>query len=244
MSKPVVLVVEANAHLRSLITWNLGQQGCDCEHTDTLLAARQWLQQQSRLGLVILDADLGEGSGLEFCRWLRGQRSVPVLLLSARNREPDIVQGLDAGADDYLVKPFGLQEFQARVRALLRRQNARSGEHLLQLRDLTVDPVQRRVSRGGQTVDLTPQEFSLLYVLLQAGGETLTRVELLERAWPDRVDNPRTVDTHVLSLRKKLETDPQAPQLIVTVRAVGYRLSGEATDAWGQEAAGNPRARS
>lgn len=220
-----VLVVEANDHLRSLIAWNLGQLGWDCEGVSSLRAAREWLQQ-GRAQLVILDADLSDGGGLEFCGWLREQSPIPILLLSARNREPDVVSGLDAGADDYLVKPFGLQEFQARVRALLRRQgNGSTSGSLLQLRDLMVDPVQRRITRGNQTVDLTPQEFSLLYVLIQAGGDTLTRAELLERAWPDRVDNPRTVDTHVLSLRKKLETDPQAPQLIVTVRAVGYRLN-------------------
>ena len=148
-------------------------------------------------------------------------------LLSARNTEADIVAGLKAGADDYLTKPFGIQEFLARVEALVRRNRTPAAPTYLDYGTLQIDLVQRRVYFKGEYIDLTPQEFSLLYVLAQAGGVPLSRSDLLLRAWPDAIDNPRTIDTHVLSLRKKIEIDPRQPSLIQTVRNVGYRLNLE-----------------
>ncbi len=175
--------------------------------------------------LVILDSDLPDGDGIEFCRWLQQQRQSLILMLSARNTESDIVTGLRAGADDYLTKPFGMQEFMARVEALIRRGRVSSAPLALDYGDLNIDLVQRRVRFKEEFIDLTPQEFSLLYVLAQAGGLPLSRSELLRRAWPDAIDNPRTIDTHVLSLRKKIETDPRQPSLIQTVRNIGYRFN-------------------
>lgn len=177
--------------------------------------------------LVILDSDLPDGDGVEFCRWLQQQRYSLILMLSARNTESDIVTGLKAGADDYLTKPFGMQEFLARVEALIRRIRVTSAPASLDYGDLKIDLVQRRVRFKEEFIDLTPQEFSLLYVLAQAGGIPLSRSELLRRAWPDAIDNPRTIDTHVLSLRKKVENDPRQPSLIQTVRNVGYRFNPE-----------------
>jgi two-component system OmpR family response regulator len=177
--------------------------------------------------LVILDADLSDGDGVEFCRWLHHQQQPLVLMLSARTNEADIVTGLKAGADDYLSKPFGMQEFLARVEAIIRRNRTPSAPAYLDYGSLQIDLVQRRVRFQGEFIDLTPQEFSLLYVLAQAGGMALSRSELLRRAWPDAIDNPRTIDTHVLSLRKKVELDPRQPSLIQTIRNVGYRFNME-----------------
>ncbi len=177
--------------------------------------------------LIILDSDLPDGDGVEFCRWLHHQQISLILMLSARNAESDIVIGLKAGADDYLTKPFGMQEFLARVEALLRRHRTITPPVSLDYGDLKIDLVQRRVRFKDEFIDLTPQEFSLIYVLAQAGGMALTRSELLQRAWPDAIDNPRTIDTHVLSLRKKIEVDPRQPSLIQTVRNVGYRFNLE-----------------
>ena len=153
-------------------------------------------------------------------------KSAKVFLISAESEESNIVQGLSTGADDYLRKPFGIQEFLARIQALGRRSNP-SLPSQLRYGKLKIDLVQRRAHSNNELVDLTPQEFSLLYVLAQSEGLALTRKELLQRAWPDKIDNPRTVDTHVLSLRKKIEFDPQRPQVIQTVRNVGYRLNLE-----------------
>lgn len=177
--------------------------------------------------LVILDSELPDGDGLEFCRWLQQQRQSLILMLSARDSETDIVAGLRAGADDYLTKPFGMQEFLARIEALSRRSRTVVVPASLDYGDLKIDLVQRRVRLKNELIDLTPQEFSLLYVLAQAGGMPLSRSELLRKAWPDEIDNHRTVDTHVLSLRKKIEVDPRQPNLIQTVRNVGYRFNIE-----------------
>ncbi len=189
--------------------------------------------QEREPTLVILDSELPDGDGLDFCRWLQQRQSL-ILMLSARNSEADIVAGLRAGADDYLTKPFGMQEFLARVEALIRRSRTVSVPMSLDYGDLRIDLVQRRVQLKGDLIDLTPQEFSLLYVLAQAGGSALSRTELLRKAWPDAIDNHRTVDTHVLSLRKKIEVDPRQPNLIQTVRNVGYRFNVELVEANGQ----------
>ncbi len=215
-------LVEGNPHLRSLLGWHLQQAGYLIHLSASLHQARGIFQAQQP-ELVVIDSDLPDGSGVEFCRWLRRQQQVLILILSAQSNEADIVAGLKAGADDYLKKPFGMQEFLARVEALARRSRP-TPPACLNYGDLKIDLVQRRVHCNGEPVDLTPQEFSLLYVLAQADGTALNRLELLHRAWPDTIDNPRTVDTHVLSLRKKIERDPQQPHLLQTVRNVGYRL--------------------
>jgi two-component system, OmpR family, response regulator len=224
-----IQIVEGNPHLRSLLGWHLQQVGYWVHQSVDLHQARDvFLHRQPNL--IILDSELPDGDGLEFCHWLQLQRQSLILMLSARTAEIDIVTGLRAGADDYLTKPFGMQEFLARVEALTRRNRTMAVPVLLDYGDLKIDLVQRRVRLKNQPIDLTPQEFSLLYVLAQAGGLPLSRSELLRKAWPDEIDNHRTVDTHVLSLRKKIEIDPRQPNLIQTVRNVGYRFNRDVVD--------------
>ncbi len=226
MSSVCIEIVEGNPHLRSLLSWHLQHLGYRVYQAASLYQAREvFLTRQPTL--VILDSELPDGDGIEFCRWLQRQQQPLILMLSARNTETDIVTGLKAGADDYLTKPFGMQEFLARVEALVRRNRTPVAPAYLDYGNLHIDLVQRRVCFQGEYIDLTPQEFSLLYVLAQAGGVPLSRSELLRRAWPDAIDNPRTIDTHVLSLRKKVEIDPRQPSLIQTVRNVGYRFNLE-----------------
>jgi two-component system, OmpR family, response regulator len=225
-----IQIVEGNPHLRSLLSWHLQQVGYWVHQAADLQQGREvFLDRQPNL--VILEAELSDGNSLEFCRWLQQHRSTMILMLSARTTESDIVAGLRAGADDYLTKPFGMQEFLARVEALTRRNRALAAPASLDYGDLKIDLVQRRVRVKNEYIDLTPQEFSLLYVLAQAGGLPLSRTELLRKAWPDAIDNHRTVDTHVLSLRKKIELDPRQPSLIQTVRNVGYRFNIEVVSA-------------
>ncbi|MGG6298182.1 response regulator transcription factor [Leptolyngbya sp. AN02str] len=221
-----VEVVEGNPHLRSLLGWHLQQAGFTVHQAASLQQARDvFSNRQPRL--IVLDSELPDGDGFEFCRWLHQHQQPLVLILSARSTESDIVAGLRAGADDYLTKPFGMQEFLARVEALLRRSRNTSTPASLEYGDLKINLVQRRVWLKDEQIELTPQEFSLLYVLAQAAGAPLSRAELLHQAWPDEIDNHRTVDTHVLSLRKKVEVDPRQPSLIQTVRNVGYRFNVE-----------------
>jgi two-component system, OmpR family, response regulator len=221
-----IQIVEGNPHLRSLLGWHLQQVGYWVHQSADLQQAREVFQTRQP-HLVILDSELPDGDGIEFCRWLQQQQQSLILVLSARNAEADIVAGLKAGADDYLTKPFGMQEFLARVEALTRRSRTTNAPATLDYGDLKVDLVQRRVRLKHELIELTPQEFSLLYVLAQAGGLPLSRSELLRKAWPDEIDNHRTVDTHILSLRKKIETDPRQPSIIQTVRNVGYRFNVE-----------------
>ncbi|WP_052128644.1 response regulator transcription factor [Neosynechococcus sphagnicola] len=226
MASTGIQIIETNPHLRSLLGWHLQQSGYGVYQSADIHQAREVFQGRQP-ALVILDADLPDGDGLEFCSWLQRHQLALILMLSVRDTEADIVEGLRAGADDYLTKPFGMQEFLARIEALTRRIRNVVPPASLDYGDLKIDLVQRRVRFKSEPIDLTPQEFSLLYVLAQASGLPLTRLELLNRAWPDAIDNPRTVDTHVLSLRKKIEQDPRQPNLIQTIRNVGYRLNLE-----------------
>lgn len=218
-----IQVIESNLNLRSILSWNLQQAGYTVTQCSDMLSARDSFQSHQP-GLVVLEAEFSGGQGIQLCHWLRNQGYPLILMLSARTSESDVVNGLQAGADDYLKKPFGMKEFLARVDSLTRRNRHTTTPLAIDYGDLHIDLVQRRVRYKGDFIDLTPQEFSLLYILAQAEGEPLSRIDLLRRAWPDAIDNPRTVDTHVLSLRKKIEVDPRHPDLIQTVRNVGYRI--------------------
>lgn len=222
-----IQIVEGNPNLASLLGWHLQQVGYTVIQTAGLPQAKLVFQKQHP-SLIVLSSDLPDGDGIELCRWMFKQRKALIFIVSSRAAETDVVVGLKAGADDYLAKPFGIQEFLARVEALTRRVRQVSPPAYLDYGTLKIDLIQRQVRLKGMAIDLTPQEFSLLYVLAQAEGAPISRAELLQRAWPDEINNPRTVDTHVLSLRKKVELDPQQPNLIQTVRNVGYRFNMEA----------------
>ncbi|MEL6929828.1 MAG: response regulator transcription factor [Cyanobacteria bacterium J06600_6] len=222
-----ISIVENNPHLRSLLGWHLQQAGYIVSQSASLQQGQD-IFYRYQPALVIIDSDLPDGDGLELAHWLYQQQKSLILLLSAKNSEQDIVRGLKTGADDYLTKPFGMQEFLARVEALMRRQRSiKTAPLSMECKDLKIDLAQRRVELKGSFIELTPQEFSLLYVLAQAAGSPLSRSELLHRAWPEAIDNPRTVDTHVLSLRKKIEANPRQPNIIQTVRNVGYCFNPE-----------------
>ena len=226
-----ISIVESNPHLRSLLGWHLQQSGYAVSQSASLQQGRDAFYQYQPI-LVIIGSELPDGDGLELSHWLYQQQKSLILLLSARSSEQDIVRGLKTGADDYLTKPFGMQEFLARVEALIRRMRLATSSPLsVDCKDLKIDLAQRRVQVQGEFIELTPQEFSLLYVLAQAEGNPLSRSELLQRAWPDAIDNPRTVDTHVLSLRKKIESNPRNPSIIQTVRNVGYCFNPELIEA-------------
>ena len=228
MEDACILIVEGNPHLRSLLSWHLQQSKHSVHQSANVDHAKKLIYTHCP-SLVILETDLPDADTLEFCQWLQQPQQCLILMLSSRTTEGDIVAGLRSGADDYLCKPFGIQEFMARIEALLRRRRTISCTPPISLDygDLIIDLVHRRVILKGNLIDLTPQEFNLLYVLAQAEGIPLTRSELLHRGWPDSIDNPRTIDTHVLSLRKKIEIDPRQPSVIQTVRNVGYRFNRE-----------------
>ena len=175
--------------------------------------------------VVVLDVMLPEVDGYEVCRRIRESSQVPIVMLSARTDTVDIVVGLEVGADDYVSKPFELSELVARLRAVLRRRAVVPAEAPLRVRDVEIDPAGHRVRRGGEEVALTATEFRLLLELARRPNQVFTRELLLERVWSyDYLGDSRLVDVAVQRLRGKVEESPSEPQLIRTVRGVGYRL--------------------
>jgi DNA-binding response OmpR family regulator len=175
--------------------------------------------------LVILDLMLPEVDGMVVCRSLRQESSVPILMLTARAGELDKIIGLEAGADDYLTKPFSLGELQARIRALLRRTAPRESREEVRSGNLALNLVSRRAFMGERELLLSPREFSLLAELVRHRGVVLSRALLLTRVWgSDFIGDERTVDVHIRWLREKIEADPSHPVRIVTVRNIGYRF--------------------
>jgi DNA-binding response OmpR family regulator len=220
-----VLVVEDDISLGSVVQRGLVEDGHAVDLERTLAGARRAVAI-STYHLVVLDLGLPDGDGLSLCRELHATADPPrVLVLTARDATGDKVLGLDAGADDYLTKPFDFAEFGARVRALLRRpENARSP--LLKVADIELDPAAHTVRRRGVTVPLTAREFAMLHFLMDRSGQVVTRTELLEAVWDAHYDGlSNVVDVHVANVRRKLEL-PGNPAPIETVRGVGYRIEG------------------
>ena len=179
--------------------------------------------------LVVLDLGLPDLEGVEVCRRIREGRPTPILILSARGGEADKVAALDAGADDYVTKPFGAEEFLARVRAALRRgETGTTAAGQIARGDLTIDLDRRRVIRGDDELRLTPKEFELLIFLAQHPGRVLTHRTILRAIWgPHAVDQPEHLRVLVASLRRKLERDPTTPEYILSEPWVGYRFAPE-----------------
>ncbi len=179
--------------------------------------------------LLVLDVLMPKVDGLDVCRILRRESDLPVLMLTARSTEDDLLLGLDLGADDYMTKPYSPRELMARVRTLLRRQRPRSRpDPVLRVGTIRVDPVRHEISSDGRPVDCTPGEFQLLQSMAAEPGRVFTREQLLEHLHGfDRYVTKRTVDVHIMNLRKKIEPDPRKPTRLVTVYGVGYKLADD-----------------
>ncbi|MFQ5535987.1 MAG: response regulator transcription factor [Gemmatimonadota bacterium] len=221
-----VLVVEDDRKVASFLEKGLREEGYA---VDTAFDGVEGLAMAHvhEYDLLLLDIMLPGKTGLEMVRELRGrENNVPILLLTARDAEEDIVLGLDMGADDYLTKPFGFDELLARVRALLRRGGARRPDRLV-YRDVALDRVRHEAERAGRSLQLTPKEFQLLEYFLLRPEQVVRRTELLEKVWDLHFDPmSNVVDVHVGNLRKKLAAEGRG-ELIHTVRGVGYVMKGE-----------------
>jgi DNA-binding response OmpR family regulator len=177
--------------------------------------------------LIILDVMLPRRDGVQVCSWLRAHQILtPILLLTARDQLEDKITGLDAGADDYLTKPFAFEELLARLRALARRPPATSAQPILQVADLTMDLTRHEVKRGGQPIALTMREFALLEYLLRHAGQALSRAQITNHVWPYDSDTASNiVDIYIHYLREKIDYGFE-PKLIQTIRGIGYTLRG------------------
>jgi two-component system response regulator MtrA len=223
-----VLVVDDDASLAEMLTIVLGAEGLStsvCRTGDDVMEAFT----SFRPDLVLLDLMLPGLDGMQVCRRIRATSGVPIIMLTAKADTDDVVRGLEAGADDYITKPFKNTELVARVRARLRRTDA-VGEPL-EFGDILLDPAAHTVSRAGRALDLTPLEFDLLACLLSNPDQVFTREVLLERVWGyHHPGDTKLVNVHMTRLRSKIEDDAESPQVIRTVRGVGYQAIAPSAD--------------
>jgi two-component system KDP operon response regulator KdpE len=223
---PNVVVVEDEPQIRRFVRGALESEGCQVFEAETL---RKGLVEAGtrKPDLVVLDLGLPDGDGVDFIRDLRGWSGVPIVVLSARADEQDKIEALDAGADDYLTKPFGVGELLARVRASLRRASRRGeeGDTVIAFGEVSIDLVNRVVKRAGAQVHLTPIEYRLLAFLTGQAGKVLTHRQILREVWgPSHVDSSHYLRIYMGHLRHKLEADPAQPRHLITETGVGYRF--------------------
>ncbi|CQH46916.1 two-component system response regulator KdpE [Yersinia enterocolitica] len=220
-----ILIVEDEKEIRRFVRIALESEGWRVFESDTL--QRGLIEAGTRKpDLIILDLGLPDGDGLTYIQDLRQWSAIPIIVLSARSSEEDKVAALDAGADDYLSKPFGISELLARVRVALRRHSGGSQESpLVNFADISVDLITRQVTRAGVDLHLTPIEFRLLSALLANAGKVITQRQLLNQVWgPNYVEHNHYLRIYMGHLRQKLESDPTRPQHLITETGVGYRF--------------------
>ena len=224
MNTANVLVVDDEAQIRRVLRSTLTFRGYELLEAGTGEEGLE-LARKFKPDLILLDVNLPGISGIETCRELRRFTAAPIIMLTVRNAERDKVVALDAGADDYVTKPFGIEELLARVRASLRRHSSTEAIPAFQSRDLTVDFEERRVTAGGEVVHLAPKEFEVLKHLIAQQGKPVTHRRLLQAVWgPEYGEETENLRVVINQLRKKIEKDPAQPKYILTEPWVGYRF--------------------
>lgn len=223
-----VLVVEDESTLADSVRYHLEREGFDVATANDGIAGVEQFREFSP-DLIVLDLMLPHLSGLDVCRLVRSQSTVPIIMLTAKDSEADVVTGLEVGADDYMTKPFSMRELVSRVRATLRRVSMGRlddpGDDVLVGGPVRVDVGRHEVFVRGEEVAFRPKEFELLELFLRSKGRLLTRDFLIEQAWgPTYFGDTKTLDVHVKRIRQKIEPDPAAPQHLVTVRGLGYKF--------------------
>ncbi len=224
----LILVVDDEPKIMKLAQDYLNQAGfrvVSAEDGTTAIASAR----HERPDLVVLDLNLPDRDGIDVCRVLRRESDVPIIMLTARDAETDRLIGLELGADDYITKPFSPRELVARIRAVLRRvQGDVRQAGIIRVKDMEIDLNGHTVTRRGETLHLTPSEFTLLTVLAQHRGQVFSREQLLERLYGVSYNGlDRSIDAHIKNLRQKLEDDPTDPRYVVTIYGIGYKFNGE-----------------
>jgi two-component system response regulator RegX3 len=231
LSSGRILIADDEPSVRDSVSYALQQDGFEVTlAVDGDDADRQLGDDAPRFDLLILDIMMPGRSGLDLCREVRGRSPVPIILLTAKDAEVDKVVGLEVGADDYVTKPFSVRELLGRVRALLRRREldrtTAPEDSRIEVGPVSIDLARHLVSVRGEPVNLTRSEFQVLRLLAGSAGEVFTRREIMEELWQSEFrGDVRACDVHVSNLRQKIERDPQDPDLVLTVRGVGYKLA-------------------
>jgi two-component system response regulator RegX3 len=228
-----ILLVEDEAAIADSVAYSMRNEGFEVEIAADGLSALS-LYRSFYPDLIILDLMLPKLSGLDLCRTIRKESSIPIIMLTAKTEEIDRVLGLELGADDYVSKPFSIRELIARVKAVLRRTEAIKEDKedtIFEVGDLKMDVARRRVTVRGNPVHLPLKQFELLRILLANKGKVVERGELFQRVWgADEEYDSGTLDVHIRWLREKIEQDPSRPQYIRTLRGVGYRIADGTED--------------
>jgi DNA-binding response OmpR family regulator len=218
-----IVLIEDDVEIRRLVAEALAEQGHDVDSADRAMEGLE-MTIGSRPDLVLLDLGLPDLDGAELLKMIRAVSQVPVVVVTARDSDESVVRTLDAGADDYLVKPFSVAQLEARVRAVLRR-GSKADSGLIHVGELDIDPDSREVRKGGVTLDLSPKEFDLLRVLAEANGRVVSKRELMAEVWREPYGgSERTIDVHLSWLRSKLGESAQDPAYIHTIHGVGVKL--------------------
>ena len=225
MKKKRVLAVEDELHILELIRYNLEQSGFHVEVAQNGEKAMRMLMENS-YDMLLLDLMLPGIGGMEICRRVRSEaktRKMPIIMLTAKGGEADKIGGLDMGADDYMTKPFSINELKARINSLLRRSEDMEMEEIINMGEISIDPVSHEVRIGNEIVEMTLKEYELLKILVLNQGKVLTRDMILDKVWGyEYFGDTRTVDVHIRHLRRKMGVENS--KMIETVRGVGYRM--------------------
>lgn len=220
-----LLLVEDDEAIAVGLEYSLSQEGFEVVICNDAASALDKITSQD-FDFAIIDISLPDGNGFDVCKKLKEKGDTPVIFLTARDDEGSVVMGLDIGADDYITKPFRLRELHSRIRAVLRRANKLSEDHIINIGGLTVNLAEGKVKKNGREVFLTALEYRLLLTLISNRGQVLTRDQLLQSIWDVSGDfvNDNTLTVYIKRLREKIEDDPQNPTIIKTVRGIGYRI--------------------
>ena len=222
--RSVILIVEDEESYQDALNVGLSVEGFVVVGATNIAEARALLLS-SKPDLVLLDVMLPDGSGIDYCRELHDTTHIPVIMVTARTSEVDVVLGLEIGAADYVTKPYRLRELVARIRAVLRRPQSSGDDEVISFGNLRIDFTRRTVTRDNREVELSRKEFDLLALFATRLGQVVTREVCLDTLWWGlELSDTRTLDTHVKRLRQKIEDDPASPRHLITIRGVGFRL--------------------
>lgn len=223
-----ILLVEDDQTIATGLEYSLQQEGYVVTVCDDYRSAEKMIQQHLHdISLCIFDLSLPDGSGYDLCKLVKEQSDVPVIFLTVVDDEVNVVMGLDMGADDYITKPFRIRELMARIKSVMRRYDQqRPTKNMVTIKNITINPLERTVYKQGQEIFLTALEYRLLLTFANHYGQVLTRDQLLEQIWDvaGNFVNDNTLTVYIKRLREKLEDDPKHPEIIQTIRGVGYRV--------------------